>query len=281
MPASSELGPLSATVTALRSAGCVFAEEEARLLLAHAGTPAELADLVRRRAAGQPLEVLLGWAEFCGLRVAVDAGVFVPRRRTGFLVEQAVARARPGAVVLDLCCGTGALGLAMATALGRLELHAADLDPVALRCAAVNLAPVGGRVYAGDLYDALPEELRGRIEVIVANAPYVPTGALEFLPPEARDHEPRLALDGGPDGVEVHRRVAAGAPRWLAPGGSLLIETGEEQAVHTAAAMSAAGLIARTVHSEEWACTVVAGELSAAGARADPAVRSRPFSGAE
>jgi release factor glutamine methyltransferase len=264
MPASPESGPLQATVTALRAAGCVFAEEEARLLLEAAGTPAELADLVRRRAAGLPLEVLLGWAEFCGLRIAVQPRVFVPRRRTGFLVRQAVARARAGSVVLDLCCGTGAVGLAVATAVGRLELHAADIDPVALGCAARNLAPIGAQLHCGDLYDPLPPTLLGRIEVLVVNAPYVPTGDIELMPPEAREHEPRIALDGGPDGVGMHRRVAAGAPRWLAPGGSLLIETGRRQAVHTAAAMTAAGLVARIARSEEWSCTVVVGTLPTA-----------------
>jgi len=266
MPTSPGSDPLPATVAALRAAGCVFAEEEARLLLDAAGTPAELADLVRRRAAGLPLEVLLGWAEFCGMRVGVRPGVFVPRRRTEFLVRQAVARARPGSVLLDLCCGTGALGLAVAAAVGDLELHAADIDPVAVRCAAGNLAPVGGQVHTGDLYDALPGALRGRIGIIVANAPYVPTGAIELMPPEARHHEPRIALDGGPDGVEIHRRVAAGAPRWLVPGGCLLIETGQDQAVHTAAAMAAAGLVVGTVRSEEWSCTVAVGTLSVSGA---------------
>lgn len=259
MPASPESDPLPATVAALRAAGCVFAEEEARLLLATASTPAELADLVRRRAGGQPLEVLLGWAEFCGLRVAVEPGVFVPRRRTGFLVQQAAARARAGSVVLDLCCGTGALGLAVAAAVGPLELHAVDIDPIALRCAARNLAPVGGQLYAGDLYDPLPATLRGRVDVLVANAPYVPTNAIELMPPEAREYEPRIALDGGPDGVDVHRRVAAGAPGWLASGGSLLIETGQEQAGHTAKAMTDAGLTARILDSDEWSCTVVVG----------------------
>src|SRR5213075_3114828 len=97
-----------------------------------------------------------------------------------------------------------------------LQLHAVDLDPAAVRCAGRNLAPVGGRVYAGDLYQPLPPALRNRVDVIV------PTEAIGLMPPEAREHEPRLALDGGPDGVAVHRRVAAGAPRWLAPGGSLL-----------------------------------------------------------
>src|SRR4028119_2042078 len=100
---SASADPLSAAVEALRSAGCVFAEEEARLLHDAARTPDELAGLVRRRSAGLPLEVLLGWAQFCGVRVAVEPGVFVPRQRSAYLVEQAVARARAGAVVLDLC----------------------------------------------------------------------------------------------------------------------------------------------------------------------------------
>lgn len=254
---SASADQLPAAVDALRAAGCVFAEEEARLLLAAARTPADLAGLVRRRAAGLPLEVLLGWAEFCGVRVAVDPGVFVPRQRSAFLVQQAVARARAGAVVLDLCCGTGALGLAIATALGQLELHASDLEPAAVRCARRNLAPVGGRVHAGDLYQPLPAALRGRVEVLVVNAPYVPTEAIALMPAEAREHEPRLALDGGPDGLDVQRRVAAGARGWLAPGGSLLIETSQLQAARTAETVTRAGLDARVLHSQELQCTVV------------------------
>jgi len=249
--------PLSRTVAALRAAGCVFAEDEARLLLAAAAGPAELADLVRRRVDGLPLEVLLGWADFCGVRVAVEPGVFVPRQRSAFLVERAVAVARPGAVVVDLCCGTGAVGLAMAAALGELRLHAVDLDPVAVRCAERNLAGLGARVYAGDLYQPLPASLRGRVEVVVANAPYVPTDAIALMPVEAREHEPRLALDGGPDGVDLHRRVAIGAPDWLAPGGSVLIETTPRQAGHGVEAMAGAGLTARIVESEQWQCSVV------------------------
>ncbi|HEX8078646.1 MAG TPA: putative protein N(5)-glutamine methyltransferase [Jatrophihabitans sp.] len=254
---SASADPLSAATDALRAAGCVFAEEEARLLLDAARTPEDLAGLIRERSAGRPLEVLLGWVEFRGVRVAVDPGVFVPRQRTAFLVQLAVARARTGAVVLDLCCGTGALGLAIATVLGRLELHASDLDPAAVRCARRNLAPVGGRVYAGDLYQPLPTTLRGRVEVLVVNAPYVPTDAIALMPAEAREHEPRLALDGGPDGVDVQRRVAAGAREWLAPGGSLLIETSRRQAVHTAEAVTGAGLDARVLESAALQCTVV------------------------
>lgn len=211
-----------------------------------------------RRVAGEPLEQVLGWAEFRGMRMAVEPGVFVPRRRTAFLVERAAALARPGAVVVDLCCGSGAVGAALCAAVPGLELCAADIEPAAVRCARRNLPP-GTRVHRGDLYAALPAALRGRVALLLVNAPYVPSGSLALLPPEARDHEPRPALDGGADGLAVQRRVAAGAPRWLAPGGRLLIETGADQAPRTAAAVAAAGLDAEVAYSSELDCTVVTG----------------------
>ncbi len=148
----------------LRAAGCVFAEDEARLLMSAARTPAELDAMVGQRTAGLPLEQVLGWAEFCGLRITVAPGVFVPRRRTEFLVRQAVALARPGAVIVDLCCGAGAIGAALAAAVEEAEVHAADIDPAAVRCARQNLP--GGRVYQGDLYAPLPAGLRGRIAIL-------------------------------------------------------------------------------------------------------------------
>ena len=201
-----------AVVARLRAAGCVFAEDEAGLLVATARTPAELDVMVDRRVAGVPLEHVLGWAEFCGLRIAVDAGVFVPRRRTEFLVRQAAALAPARAVVVDLCCGSGAIATALAASLDGAGTHATDIDPAAVRCARRNLAPSGGHVYQGDLYDPLPAALRGRVDVLVANAPYVPTGAIATMPPEARLHEPQVALDGGADGLGVQRRVVgAGA----------------------------------------------------------------------
>ncbi|MFJ3926504.1 putative protein N(5)-glutamine methyltransferase [Streptomyces sp. NPDC090022] len=256
-------------IETLRAAGCVFAEEEAELLGAAAGSAEELAAMVARRAAGEPLEHVVGWAEFCGLRMAVGEGVFVPRRRTEFLVREAAELARPGAVVLDLCCGVGAVGAAVAAEQGfGVELHAADIDPVALGYARRNVAPAGGTVWEGDLYEALPAALRGRVDVLVANAPYVPTDAIGLLPPEARDHEPRTALDGGPDGLSVQRRVAEAAPAWLAPGGHLLIETSARQAPHTASALTAAGLAVRAVTSEDLHATVVIGTREAAGVAA-------------
>lgn len=244
-------------VDRLRAAGCVFAEEEADLLVSAARDDGHLAGMVARRVAGEPLEHVVGWAEFCGLRVEVGAGAFVPRRRTEFLVREAVALARPGAVVLDLCCGVGALGAAVAARVpGGVELHAADIDPAALAYARRNVAPYGGAVWEGDLYGPLPATLRGRVDVLVVNAPYVPTDEVALMPPEARDHEPLVSLDGGADGLDVHRRVAAGALPWLAPGGHLLIETSARQSRHTSAALTSAGLTARTTTSEELYATV-------------------------
>ena len=247
----------SAVVTRLRAAGCVFAEDEARLLVAAAHTPAELNTMVDRRVAGLPLEQILGWAEFCGLRIAVGPGVFVPRRRTEFLASEAIALARPGAVVVDVCCGSGAVGAALVAALERVELYAVDIDPAAVRCARRNVA--GGQVYEGDLYEPLPVELRGRVDIVVANAPYVPTQELRFLPPEAREYEPRVALDGGGDGLDVQRRVIAAAPQWLAPGGHLLIETSRDQAPQTVETVARSGLIPRVTSSDELNATVVIG----------------------
>ncbi|CCH31462.1 Methyltransferase [Saccharothrix espanaensis DSM 44229] len=245
-------------VARLRAAGCVFAEDEARLLLESAG-PVPLAELVDRRVAGLPLEQVLGWAEFRGLRVAVEPGVFVPRRRTGFLVECAVAEVWPGAVVVDLCCGSGAVGAAL-VAESAVRLYAADVDPAAVRCARRNVDP--DRVFEGDLFAALPDRLRGRLDVVVANAPYVPTSVIGTMPPEARDHEPLVALDGGHDGLAVQRRVVADAPAWLAPGGALLVETGERLAPGTLAAFRAAGFDAAVRRSAEVDATVVVGRAT-------------------
>jgi release factor glutamine methyltransferase len=246
-------------VAALRAAGCVFAEDEAELILAAARTPEEITALVDLRVTGLPLELVVGWAEFRGLRIAVRPGVFVPRRRTEFLVEQALAHAPDASVVVDLCCGSGAVGAALAAALDAPEVHAADLDPAAVRCARRNLAEVGGRVYEGDLFEALPGTLRGRVDLLTANVPYVPTAEVPLLPAEARDHEPPLALDGGADGLDVLRRVAAGAGDWLAPGGCLLAETSERQAPAALDALTRAGLTARLAVSEEWYAHVVMG----------------------
>jgi release factor glutamine methyltransferase len=271
--------PDPVVVSRLRAAGCVFAEDEARLLISAARTPEELAVMVDRRVAGLPLEQVLGWAEFCGLRIAVGPGVFVPRRRTEFLVQQALLLIRGGGadpggtvlapggrppgipprIVVDLCCGAGAIGAALAASVSRVQVHAVDIDPAAVACARRNLEGFGGRVYEGDLFDPLPPALRGRVAIVVANVPYVPTGEMRLLPAEARAHEPRVALDGGPDGLDVLRRVAAGAPGWLVPGGHLLIETSERQVTPAVSAFEASGLAVRVEQSADLNATVIIG----------------------
>lgn len=256
-----------AVVARLRAAGCVFAEEEAGLLTDAAQTPEHLEAMVDRRVSGLPLEHILGWAEFCGLRVAVDTGVFVPRRRTEFLVRQAALllqpsdAGRPAPVVVDLCCGSAAVGAALASLAGPVELHSSDVDPAAVVCARRNILPLGGEVHEGDLYDPLPARLRGRVQVLAVNAPYVPSAVIGTMPQEARVHEPRASLDGGADGLDVQRRVVAAAPQWLAPGGHLLIETSRRQAHYTVELFIRNGLTARILSSEELDATVVVGAL--------------------
>jgi len=268
MSASSPSQCYSAIVTKLRAAGCVFAEDEARLLIASAPTPADLAAMVAQRASGRPLEHVLGWAEFCGLRVSVDPGVFVPRRRSEFLVQQAAALGReargPEVVIVDLCCGSGAVGVALAATLDQVELHAVDIEPAAVQCARRNVATMapGAQVYEGDLYEPLPVSLRVRVDVLIANAPYVPTDAVSMMPPEARSYEPLVALDGGADGLDVMRRIAAAAPMWLAPGGHLLIETGERQTAQAIEIIARSGLSPRLASSEELNAAVVIGTRS-------------------
>ena len=264
---SPRTAPPPAIVARLRSAGCVFAEEEARLLVDAARSPDELEALVADRERGLPLEQVLGWAEFADLRIRMSPGVFVPRRRTELLVRQARRLLRPEAIALDLCCGSGAVGAALLATEPALRLYAVDIDPAATSCARMNVEPGGGRVFTGDLFDPLPGDLRGRVDLIVANAPYVPTAAIPRMPPEARLHEARVALDGGPDGLEVQRRLVAAAPDWLAPGGHLLVETSAGQADRSAQIFADHGLRARVARSRPLDATVVIG--SRKPARAD------------
>lgn len=261
-------------IAALRAAGCVFAEDEAELLLAE---PALLDERLARRIAGEPLEQVLGWAAFDGLRISVTPGVFVPRRRSELMVALAADGLRPGDVVVDLCCGSGALGAALRHRVPGIELHAADADPIAVECARRNLevawgsagAPPGPggttpalplpNVWRGDLWNALPTRLRGRVSTTLANAPYVPSDAIALMPTEARDHEPRTALDGGADGLDLHRRIAAEASRWLAPGGRLLIEVSDAQVDAAVRLFERHGLATQVHADDELDATVVIG----------------------
>jgi release factor glutamine methyltransferase len=215
--------------------------------------------MVNLRMTGTPLEYVLGWAKFCGIRIIIDPGVFVPRLRTEFLVQKAVDLSVTGAIVVDLCCGTGAVGAAIAKGLDWIQLYAVDIDPIAVRCALRNVTNIAGHVFEGDLYKALPAKLRGKVEILVANAPYVPTEAMKLLPQEARLHEPKVALDGGNDGLDIQRRVAEEASLWLAPGGHLLVETSQMQAPQTLEIFAQFGLIPQLTYNNDLDATVVIG----------------------
>ena len=251
----------------------MFAEEEAALLLAEAISASALESMLARRVSGEPLEQVVGWAEFRGLRIHVEPRVFVPRRRTELLVEEAIRIVRhekhhpapaDGAVrdvlppfrVVDMCCGSGAMATAIAEEIDGVEVYAVDVDPAATRCARRNLGQ-HGQVFTGDLFEPLPAGLGGRVDILVANAPYVPSDAVSLMPPEARDHEPRAALDGGPDGLDVQRRIIADAPAWLSPRGHLVVETGLAQVPGTLDACTGAGLQGRVVRDDHLDATAV------------------------
>ncbi|MDN4484270.1 putative protein N(5)-glutamine methyltransferase [Demequina lignilytica] len=242
-----------ALVTRLRAAGCVFAEEEAALLAAAGG---DTAALVARRERGEPLELVLGWALFAGLRVPVAPGVFVPRRRTELVADVALALAPAGGRVVDLCCGAGAIAGAVAHARPDLTVVAADIDPVAVDLAHALLAPLGAAAIASDLDDALGH-LRGLVDVVTACPPYVPTAQIPLMPREARDHEPLLALDGGPDGLGLQRGVLAASSRLLRPGGACVVETSDALERLTVAAAADAGLVPAVERDDERGAVVV------------------------
>ena len=280
VPVDSTVNPVPALIARLRAAGCVFAEEEAALLAAEPENTEILEDRVRRRCAGIPLEQILGWSEFYGLRVPVAPGVFVPRRRTELLADRAIAAisqltrvadaaeltktgersgqaGHPRPLVVELCCGSGAVTLAIsAHSASPFEAYAVDIHPAAVRCARLNLTGKAA-VFEGDLFSPLPHDLRGRVDVVVANAPYIPTAQLNTIPREARNHEPAATHDGGSDGLDVLRRIIAGAPEWLSRDGCLLLECSERQAEAVALVMASHRLVPEIARREATDATVV------------------------
>ena len=202
--------------------------------------------LIERRAAREPLQYLLGWEDFHGLRLAVTPDVLVPRPETEGLVQWAVEMlgGRPDPVVADLGTGCGAIACAIARALPAAEVLAVELSAGALAVASRNVRALAlssrVRLLAGDLFAPLGS-IPASLDLVVANPPYLPSAVIPSLPPEVSRYEPRAALDGGPDGMAVIRRIVAGAPTVLKPGGWLLMEIGEEQAGPLASLMAAEG----------------------------------------
>ncbi len=217
----------------LWAAGCVAAAEEAAELLAAAPDGATLQALVRRRERGEPLAWVTGSVTFCGGVLRAAAGVYVPRPQTEALARRAAALVPPGGRAADLCTGVGAVAAHLAATRPGATVVGVDIDP---RAAAVARSH-GVAALVGDL-DA---PLRGgSFDVVTAVAPYVPAPALGLLPADAR-HEPRRAVDGGADGLDVVRRAAFGAARLLRPGGWFLTELGGDQHELLAPTLAAAG----------------------------------------
>lgn len=237
------MGPLHEVTGALRRAGCVAAEDEAEELVQAAGPdPAgrdagRLAAMVARRCTGEPLAWIVGTAPFCGLRVAVHPGVYVPRPQTEAMARWAVRCLPPGGTAVDLCTGSGAVAVVLARARPGAAVLATEADPVAAACARAN----GLTVLDGDLDAPLPPSLAGSVDVVTAVVPYVPTPELHLLPRDVLAHEPRAALDGGPDGCALLRRAVAAGARLLRPGGWLVLELGGDQAGLLAPDLAAAG----------------------------------------
>jgi release factor glutamine methyltransferase len=237
---------VDALVEALARAGCVAAAEEAaELAEAAAGDKARLATLLHRRLAGEPLAWITGRTDFGDLAVRIDPGVYVPRWQSLELVERAARHLVAGRAI-DLCTGSGAVAAALAKRRPRASIVATDSAPEAVACARVN----GVDALLGDLFEPVPTDWIGHTDVVVAVAPYVPTGSLHLLPRDTLAFESPHHYDGGPDGTALLGRVVAEAPRYLRPGGALLLELGGDQADSVGGVMERLGYAGIDVWSD-------------------------------
>jgi release factor glutamine methyltransferase len=217
---------MSEAVRRLTAAGCVAPAEEAEeLAVAARGDDETLAALVGRRSTGEPLAWITGRAAFCGRSVLLAAGVYVPRWQSGPLAERAAALLPLAGRAIDLGTGSGAIACLLLDRRPGASVIGTELDPVAARCARQN----GVTVAEGDLFEAVPASWEGTVDVVIAVLPYVPTGEIAYLPRDVLAFEPKAALDGGDDGLEVVRRAVSESRRWLRSGGHLLIEVGGDQ----------------------------------------------------
>jgi len=234
-------------VRALAKGGCVAPDAEAEALLrASSEGVGPIEELIARRLRGEPLAWITGWARFCGIGIRVDPGVFVPRPHTETLARRAVSLLPTEGIAVDLCTGSGAVAAVLGSGRPRATVVATDVDPVAVSCARRN----GVDALVGNLDEPLPPSIRGRVDVMAAVVPYVPTEELHLLPRDVLDNEPRRALDGGPRGTTVLVQAAEAAARWLRPGGVVLLEIGGRQAREMATTLTGAGLSAIRVHRD-------------------------------
>lgn len=226
-------------VQALADGGCVDPRAEADALLDASGEGVgPIEELIARRLRGEPLAWITGFVRFCGIRVIVDPGVFVPRPHTQVLAHRAVTLLPAIGIAVDLCTGSGAVAVVLRSAHPRAAVVATDVDPVAIACAKRN----GVRALEGDLDEPLSPSLRGRVDVMTAVVPYVPTEKLHLLPRDVLANEPRRALDGGRRGTTLLVRAIDVAAGWLAPGGSVLLELGGDQAGEVSTTLTEVGL---------------------------------------
>ncbi|HEX9969296.1 MAG TPA: HemK/PrmC family methyltransferase [Acidimicrobiales bacterium] len=232
-----------ATERTLRAAGFVAAEDEAAELVAAAASADDLAAMVARRLAGEPTAWITGRTTFLGIPLHIEPGVYVPRWKTEALARHALAHLSPGGFAVDLGTGCGAIAAFLAHHAHAARVVATDIDPRAVACARRN----GVEAFAGDLFDPLPRELQGHVDVIASVPPYVPEPMLAFLARDVVAHEPRGALEGGADGLDVAARIVDAAPRWLRPGGALVVEVGVDQVAALTVRMADAGLVVHEV----------------------------------
>jgi len=217
--------PLNAptVIDRLMAAGCVAANEEAEELVAAAPDRPTLEAWIRRREQGEPLAWITGTLQFCGHTLRVEPGVYVPRLQSEELARRAAALLGPnGGRAADLCTGAGAIAVHLTTEAPMATVIGVDIDFRAVVCARRN----GVLALVADLGQPLGSR---EFDVVTAVAPYVPTGALRLLPADVQRYEPRFALDGGADGLDLVRRIVASAARLLRPGGWLLTELGGDQ----------------------------------------------------
>jgi release factor glutamine methyltransferase len=234
-------------VSTLAEGGCVAPAEEAEALFrASSEGVGRIEELAARRLSGEPLAWITGSVVFGGIRVHIDPGVFVPRPHTEAMAQRAASVLPAAGIAIDLCTGSGAVAAVLGAAHPRATVVATEVDPLAVACARRN----GVNALVGDLDEPLPLSLRGRVDVMTAVVPYVPTEELPFLPRDVLANEPRDALDGGPRGTSVLIRAAEAAPRWLRPGGSVTLELGGDQAGEVAAAFERVGLTGIRVHRD-------------------------------